>query len=222
MKRRHNIVRPAITQTALPPNASVVAAGASTAVTSSPARIAIARKPTSLSRIEAASRPVGTEASTRSSTSSAGARPATPWCARASRRIRSLRRTVDQRLDRRAGHAQAQLGDSEQACETGPHHVDGLNLREREPERLPPQQAGLDPEIVAVDPPARHEPADEADHEQQPDDRELRPVLPEVAAAGGGGERQDRDCDRSTTGADDRRHRREPVPAVGSGHNPAA
>ena len=71
----------------------------------------------------------------------------------------------------RARHPQPQLGDAKQPREPGPDDVDRLHLREREPQRLPPEQPGLDPQVVVLDPPPRHEPGDETGQDDEGDDR---------------------------------------------------
>ena len=77
-----------------------------------------------------------------------------------------------------------------QPGEPWPHDVDRLELGKRESKRAPPDQAGLDQHVVVDDPPARHEPRDEAEHHQQRDDTDLdvhldrRAVRRETASAG--------------------------------------
>ncbi len=61
-----------------------------------------------------------------------------------------------------ARHSQLQLGQAEHPGQSALNDVDGLDLRQREPPRVTPQQPGLDAEHAVGDLPARHEPADES------------------------------------------------------------
>ena len=81
----------------------------------------------------------------------------------------------------RAGHPQAQLGDAKEPREPGPDDVDRLHLRQREPQRLPPEQPGLDPQVVVLDPPSRDEPRDETGQDDEGDDPELGNLAAEAS-----------------------------------------
>jgi hypothetical protein len=112
--------------------------------------------------------------------------------------------------------------DADEAPEAGTHDVDRLHLREGEAQRLPPQEPGLDLQVVAVHPPARDEPRHEPEHDEDRGHAELHEVVLRLAAAEDGGHEQDRDRDRRAAAADDRRERMQPLPPVGVAHIPAA
>ncbi len=73
----------------------------------------------------------------------------------------------------RTAHAEPQLRKPEDPCEPGLDDVDRLKLGERVSLRMAPEQAGLDLEVVAVDPPARDEPDDEPDEDREADEPEI-------------------------------------------------
>ena len=101
---------------------------------------------------------VGTVVSTRSSIASGSSAPPTsPSVASASSRARSGSTSRCGQVGEprgaagRAAQPQAQLRDAEDAGEPRPHDVDRLHLREREAQRLPADEAGLDPQVVVLD-----------------------------------------------------------------------
>ena len=101
----------------------------------------------------------------------------------------------------RPRHPQPQLGNAEQPREPGPDDVDRLHLSQREPQRLPPQQPGLDPQVVVLDPPPRHEPGDEPGQHDHGDDPELGSRVAQRVAAEGDRDQEDEDGDRRASTA---------------------
>jgi len=76
-----------------------------------------------------------------------------------------------------AGHAQVQFGEAEHAGEAGLLHVDGLDLGQREPARLPPDQARVHAEDAIGHLPARYQPGDETADQRHADDGNVRDDL---------------------------------------------
>jgi hypothetical protein len=60
-----------------------------------------------------------------------------------------------------AGQADTELGHAEEAGQEGPHHVDGLDARQRESLGVAPDEAALNAEGVPVDLPAGDQPVHE-------------------------------------------------------------
>ncbi len=70
------------------------------------------------------------------------------------------------------GGDDAHLGQAEESPRERGDHVDGLDSRERDPQRLAPDEPGLDLEVAFGDPPSGHQPRDEpadAAEDQQPE-----------------------------------------------------
>ena len=125
------------------------------------------------------------------------------------------------RLARGAAHAQSQLRDAEQRASPGRTRSIACTW-EREAERLAADEARLDAQVVAIDPPTGDEPRDDA----KPDDRRTGAIGAQWARGSAGAEQGRQQDDQA---ADDRpaphkrRQRVKPVPAVGlRGHIPAA
>jgi len=91
---------------------------------------------------------------------------------------------------------------------------------------LSPDEARLDPEIVAFDPPARHEPGDEAERREHADERHVIDGAGDTATREHRRDEEDPNPDRRASRADDRRQRVEPMPGGRLGtvvaHRPAA
>ncbi len=114
------------------------------------------------------------------------------------------------------------LRDAEHPREARLDDVDRLELGARKAFGVPPQEPGLDLEVVAVDPPARDEPHHEPECDRDPDDADLGQRAARYVTEDERRQEQDRDRDRPATAANERGQRMQSPPAVVFGHNPAA
>ena len=113
------------------------------------------------------------------------------------------------------------FGEAEKAPRKWRDDVNRLDPRQRDAERLPPDEPGLDLEVAVGDPPAgdqpRDHPADTAEDEQtEVDDHRDRqpPVVPRAGLLGEGRHRDAEDPDQHPAETDDRRQRVQPAPGL--------